>query len=156
MVGVYFVHLWRCRTTYWLLSVNNKIGSFRCSTQLSGMSNKKPSSNKSIWRDVGSSSIKSSDLSATASFGSAATGTAGTRVDLRVGLEVALYGSRETALTAGLDVEAALMVGRGSEPGRDALESLGAAMEVRGLGGRREAVGGCFPSAVVLLSGRVV
>ena len=128
------------------------------------MSNKKPSSNKSIWRDVGSSSIESFDLSTTATFGSAftevlkaaATGTVGTRVDLRVGLEAALCGSRETALTAGLDIEADLVVGCRSEPVRDALESLGAAMEVRDLGGRRETVGGRLPSAVVLLSGRVV
>jgi len=128
------------------------------------MSNKKPSSKKSIWRDVGRSFIQSSDISTTAAFGSAftevlraaATGTAGTRVDPRVGLDAALCGFRETALTAGLDIEADLVVGRGSEPVRDALESLGAAMEVRGLGGGCETVGGCVPSAVVLLSGRMV
>ena len=104
-------------------------------------------------------------MSTTATFGFAFTeevlkvavaGTAGARVDLRVGLDVALCGTRETALTAGLDVEVDLVVGRGSEPIRDALESLGAAMEVCGLGGGRETVGGCVPSPVVLLSGRMV
>ena len=88
-------------------------------------------------------------MSTTATFGFAFTeevlkvavaGTAGTRVDLRVGL----------------DVEVDLVIGRGSEPIRDALESLGAAMEVCGLGGGRETVGGCVPSPVVLLSGRMV
>ena len=65
------------------------------------MSNKKSSSKKSIWRDDGGSSIKSSDVSTTATLGTAFTealkaavaGTAGTRVDLRVRLDAALCGS---------------------------------------------------------------
>ena len=86
----------------------------------------------------------------------AVAGTAGTRVDLRVGLDVALCGPRETALTAGLDVEIDLVIGRGNEPVRDTLGSLGAAMEVCGLDGGRETAGGCARSPVVLLSGRMV
>lgn len=104
-------------------------------------------------------------MSTTATFGSAFTeealkvvvaGTAGTRVDLRVGFDVALCGSRETALAAGLDIEVDLVVGRGSEPNRDAVDSLGAAIEVRDLGSGRETAGGCVPSAVMLLRGRTV
>jgi hypothetical protein len=129
------------------------------------MSNKKSSSKKSVWRDDGSSFTRSSDVSTTATFGSAFTegalkaavpGAAGTRVDLRVGLDVALCVSREAALAAGLDTEADLVVGRGSEPVRDAVDGLGAAMEVGGLEGGREMVGGRVLSAVVLLSGRMV
>jgi len=66
------------------------------------MSNKKSSSKMSIWRDGGSSFIKNSEVSTTATFGSAFTEeelkaadawTAATRVDLRVDLDVALCGS---------------------------------------------------------------
>jgi hypothetical protein len=101
-------------------------------------------------------------MSTTATFGSALASkvavawTAGTRVDWGLGLDVALCGPREDPLAAGLDIEADLVVGRGSEPVRDAVGSLGAAMEVRDLDGGCEMVGSCVPSAVMLLSVRMV
>jgi len=111
-----------------------------------------------IWRDNGSSS-KGSDVSMAATFGSflvalqaAAADTAGARADLRVGLDVVLCEFRETAL----DTEADRVVGRGTELVRDAVDALGAAMDVRGLSSARDTLGGRIPSAVVCLSGRVV
>jgi len=83
----------------------------------------------------------------------AAAETAGTRADLRLGLDIVLCGSREMALAAGLDAEADLVVERGSE---GAVDALRAAMDVRGLDGGRDTIGGRVLSAVVLLSGRVV
>jgi len=126
------------------------------------MSNKK-SSRQSIWRDDGSSSIKNSGASTSAistftdgALQAAVAETAATRVDLRVGLDVVLCASRGTALAAGLDAEADLVVGRGSELVRDEVDTLGAAMDVRGLDDGCDTVGGRSPSAVVLLSGRPV
>ena len=84
----------------------------------------------------------------------AAADTASARADLRVGLDVVLCESRETAL--GLDTAADRVVGRGSEPVRDEVDALGASMDVGGLDSARGTIGGRMPSAVVDLSGRVV
>ena len=132
------------------------------STPSSLMSNRKSSSKKSIWREDGSSPEGSGASTAATlcsafaeeALQAAVADAASTRVDLRV--DVVLCGSRETALAAGLDAEADLVVGRGSELVRDAVDTLGAAMDVRGLDGTRDIVGGRLPSAVVLRSGRMV
>ena len=137
--------------------------SFRYSTQPSIISNKKSSSKVSIWRNDGNSSTKGSDVSSTSgsafaeeTLQTAAAETLGTRADLTVGLDIALCGPRETALAVGLDTEADLVVGRGSELIRDAVDSLEAAMDVRGLDGGCDIAGGRMLSAVVFLSGRIV